>query len=114
MGDITIASCFVTAILWINSIPDIEADKKAGKNTWPARLNRRLASWMHGVWFIVGFVLILLTPLMKTGYFAFLAIGPASIAVASVIKGKYIPAIPMTLLTHATVCVLLGFGFLMV
>lgn len=107
-----VIGCFVAAILWINSIPDIEADKKAGKHTWPSRLNRRIASWMHGAWFIAGFGLILITPLVDSGYWAFIAVIPASIAVVSVINGKFLPAIPMTITTHATVCILLGVGFI--
>ncbi len=107
-----VIGCFVTAILWINSIPDIEADKLAGKSTWPARLGRRPASLLHAGWFIMGFAIILLTPLAQAGYFTLLAIIPAGIAVVSIIRGRLIPAIPMTLLTHAMVCILLGLGFL--
>ena len=109
-----VIGCFVTAILWINSIPDIEADKLAGKTTWPVRLGRRLAVWLHAGWFIMGFAIILLTPLVETSYFALLAIIPAGIAVVSIIRCRFIPAIPMTLLTHAMVCILLGLGFLMI
>ena len=107
-----VIGCFVTAILWINSIPDIEADRLAAKTTWPVRLGQRLASWLHAGWFIMGFAIILLTPLVETGYFALLAIIPAGIAVISIIRCQLIPAIPMTLLAHAMVCILLGLGFL--
>ncbi|MCP4494456.1 MAG: prenyltransferase [Gammaproteobacteria bacterium] len=107
-----VIGCFVAAILWINSIPDIDADKKAGKHTWPARLNKKAASWMHGAWFICGFGMILFTPI-GAGYLALLATIPAAIAVVSVTRGNFIPAIPMTLVTHAMVCILLGAGFLM-
>ncbi|MCP4431640.1 MAG: prenyltransferase [Gammaproteobacteria bacterium] len=106
-----VIGCFVAAILWINSIPDIDADKNAGKHTWPARLNNKVASWMHGAWFICGFGMILFTPI-GAGYLALLATVPATIAVVSVIRGNFIPAIPMTLVTHAMVCILLGAGFL--
>lgn len=54
-----VVSCFVVAILWINSIPDREADKKAGKNTWPSRLSEQTALRIHTVWFVLGFGLIL-------------------------------------------------------
>ncbi|MCP3687212.1 MAG: prenyltransferase [Gammaproteobacteria bacterium] len=106
-----VIGCFVASILWINSIPDIDADKQAGKHTWPARLNKKAASWMHGAWFICGFGMILLTPI-GAGYLALLAIVPAAIAVISVVQGNFIPAIPMTLITHSMVCILLGTGFL--
>ncbi len=105
--------CFVAAILWINSIPDIEADREAGKNTWPSRLEKKSASWMHAGWFIAGFSLIALTPLTDIGYIVFLAVIPATIAVASVINGKLIPAIPLTILTHAALCLLLIINFVL-
>jgi 1,4-dihydroxy-2-naphthoate octaprenyltransferase len=107
-----VIGCFVAAILWINSIPDIEADRRAGKITLPVRLGLHLASWLHGGWFIAGFALILMTPLFSTGYIALLATVPAIAAVVSIIRERLIPAIPLTLLTHAAVCILLGFGFL--
>jgi len=107
-----VIGCFVSAILWVNSIPDIEADKRAGKNTLPARLGRQLASWLHAGWFIAGFALILITPLFETGYFALLAVIPAIAAIVAILRNKLIPAIPLTLLTHAAVCILLGIGFL--
>jgi len=107
-----VVGCFVAAILWINSIPDIEADIRASKNTWPVRLNQRIALRMHGLWFISGFGLILFTSLYETGYLALLAVVPAVIAVLAALNSQFIPAIPLTLLTHAAVCILLGIGFL--
>ena len=107
-----VIGCFVAAILWINSIPDIEADKKAGKKTLPVRLGRQLASRLLGGWFIAGFGLILITPLFETGYIALLAVVPAIAAVGSILRNRFIPAIPLTLLTHAAVCILMGLGFL--
>ena len=108
-----VISCFVVAILWINSIPDREADKKAGKNTLPSRLSEKLALRIHAVWFVLGFGLILLTPLLDRGYPALLAVIPATVVAISVFKQKLMPAIPFTLVTHAMVCVLLSVGFLM-
>ena len=72
-----VIGCFVAAILWINSIPDIDADRRAGKITLPVRLGQHLASWLHGGWFIAGFALILMTPLFAIGYISLLAIVPA-------------------------------------
>lgn len=107
-----VISCFVVAILWINSIPDREADKKAGKNTWPSRLSEKVALRVHIVWFVLGFSLVLFTPLLERGYLALLAVIPATVVIVSVIKQRLMPAIPLTLLTHALVCVLLAVGFL--
>lgn len=108
-----VISCFVVAILWINSIPDREADKSAGKNTWPSRLSEKIALRLHTVWFVLGFGLILFTPLLDRAFPALLAAIPATIAVVSVFRQKLMPAIPLTLITHALVCVLLAVGFLL-
>jgi len=108
-----VVGCFVAAILWINSIPDIKADRKANKYTWPARFNQRIALRMHGLWFLSGFCLILFTSLFETGYLALLAVVPAIMAIVAAFNGRFIPAIPLTLITHAVVCILLGIGFLL-
>jgi len=107
-----VIGCFASAILWINSIPDIHADKQVGKHTWPARLDKPAAVWMHGVWFIAGFALILLTPLRSAGYFVWLAILPAALACMWLFRGRLALAIPLTLSTHALVCLALVVGFL--
>ncbi len=107
-----VISCFVVAILWINSIPDREADKRAGKNTWPSRLSEKIALRLQTVWFVLGFGLILFTPLLDRAYLALLAAIPATVVVVSVFKQRLMPSIPLTLITHALVCVLLAAGFL--
>lgn len=107
-----VISCFVVAILWINSIPDREADKGAGKNTWPSRLSEKTALRVNTLWFLLGFGLILFTPLLDRGYPALLAVIPATFAIIYVFKQKLMPAIPLTLVTHALVCILLAVGFL--
>lgn len=106
-----IIGCFVAAILWINSIPDIDADKQVGKNTWPSRLNKVLALRMHGVWFGVGFVLLILSPVFH--WLVLLSLLPAGIAFVTAVQEKLIPAIPFTLITHASVCLLMALSFLL-
>lgn len=107
-----IIGCYVAAILWINSIPDIEADRMSGKLTLPVRLGEKLAAYGLPLWFIAGTVLIVLAPLPAGSYLALLAIVPAAIASKALLDGKVMPAIPLTLATHASVCILLTVGFL--
>jgi 1,4-dihydroxy-2-naphthoate octaprenyltransferase len=107
-----IIGCFVAAILWINSIPDIEADKSAGKLTLPVRLGKRLAPYGLITLFALGFLLVVISPLSSGKYLALLAVVPAAIAVVKLLRGQMIPAIPLTLATHASVSILLMVGFL--
>lgn len=107
-----IIGCFVAAILWINSIPDIEADRQAGKMTLPARLGHQRAPYGLGALFVLGFVLVLMAPLSSGKYLALLAIVPAGMAIRNLLRGQMIPAIPLTLATHASVSILLMVGFL--
>lgn len=104
--------CFVAAILWINSVPDIEADLRAGKRTLPARLGEQIALRLHGLWFVAGFLSILVAPVPRSVDLVLLAAIPAGIATAAAWKGRLMPAIPLTILTHALVCVLLAVAFL--
>ena len=106
----SIIGCFVVAILWVNSIPDIEADRTAGKLTLPVRLGRKLAVYGLGLWFTAGFIILLLSPLPSTSYISLVALIPAAIAAKSLVDDKLMPAIPLTLVTHATLCVLLAIG----
>jgi 1,4-dihydroxy-2-naphthoate octaprenyltransferase len=107
-----IIGCFVAAILWINSIPDIEADKSAGKLTLPVRLGRQLAPYGLIALFALGFLLVVVAPLSSGKYLALLAVVPAGIAMINLFRGQMIPAIPLTLATHASVSILLMVGFL--
>ena len=105
-----VIGCFVSAILWVNSIPDIEADKKAGKKTLPVRLGKDIAVYGLLVWFILGFIILLVSPLPVSSYISLLAVIPAARAGKALLDGHLIPAIPMTLVTHTAVCLLLAVG----
>ena len=107
-----IIGCFVTAILWINSIPDIEADRQAGKMTLPVRLGSQRAPYGLIALFILGFALVVVAPLSSGKYLALLAIMPASMAIINLLRGQMMPAIQLTLATHASVSILLMVGFL--
>ena len=105
-----VIGCFVSAILWVNSIPDIEADKKAGKKTLPVRLGKKISAYGLVVWFVMGFTILLESPLPVSSYIGLLAVIPAIKAVKSLLRGDLMPAIPMTLVTHTAVCLLLAVG----
>jgi 1,4-dihydroxy-2-naphthoate octaprenyltransferase len=104
--------CFVAAILWINSIPDIDADRSAGKWTLPARLGAERAPYGLLALFAAGFLLIALGPVPAGTWLALLAAFPAGMAMRSLLRGGLLPAIPLTLATHASVCLLLVVGLL--
>ncbi len=105
-----VIGCFVAAILWVNSIPDIDADRKANKMTLPARLGKDIATHGLGLWFALGYVILFFSPLPATSYISLIAIIPAAKAAKGLVDGNLMPAIPMTLMTHAAVCVLLAIG----
>lgn len=105
--------CFVAAILWVNSIPDIDADRRAGKLTLPARLGAAKSAYGLPVIFTLGFIFIGLAAKPAGIYLAFLAAYPAFLASKSLAKGQMIPAIPLTLATQAAVCILLAVGYLL-
>jgi len=105
-----VIACYVCAILWVNSIPDIAADGKVGKRTWPVRLGAQVAAYGLGVWFGVGFLILIFSPLPTSTWLALLAIAPAAKATMSAIGGEMLPAIRLTLITQAAVCLLLVGG----
>jgi len=109
-----IVGVYVAAILWVNSIPDIDADRQAGKLTWPVRLGAQTASWLLAVFFVTGAALILLSPLPAGSRLALLGIVPAVMAVKNATQGKLDDAIPLTLMTHAlvSVCLIVGLVWL--
>ena len=108
-----IIGCFVSAILWINSIPDIRADRIAGKMTIPARLGPRKALWGLPLLFALGYVLLAVAPLPPCRLLALFSLIPALAASWAIINNRLIPAIPQTLITHAALCVLLALGLLL-
>ena len=107
-----IIACFVAAILWVNSIPDIPADRFAGKWTLPARLGATRAGWLLPVWFAAGFAILLVSALPRPTWIALGAAIPAAIASRAAIAGRLLTAMPMTILTHAMATLLLVAGLL--
>ncbi len=98
---------FVVAILWVNSIPDIEADRKARKMTLPARLGTRIAGYGLPSLFGAGFALLIWAPLPGAPLWVLLGSLPAAAASVALLNGNLTTAIPLTLVTHTVVCLLL-------
>lgn len=107
-----VIACFVAAILWVNSIPDIAADRLTGKLTLPARLGAQWAARLLWAWFAAGFAILLLSPLPQPTWIALAAVLPAFVASRAAIARELIPAMPATILTHAAVSLLLTAGLL--
>ncbi|ALG68887.1 prenyltransferase [Beggiatoa leptomitoformis] len=108
-----IIGIFAASILWINSIPDINADKTSGKLTLPARLGAQRARYGLPILFTLGFLGILSAPIPVYCHLALLAVIPASLACLKLWQYQLIPAIPLTLITHTTVGILLILGCLL-
>jgi 1,4-dihydroxy-2-naphthoate polyprenyltransferase len=109
----TICGVFTAAILWINAIPDMIADRMAGKLTLPARLGPRRALYGLAALYVFGFGLIISAPLPPTTLWALSAAFPAFLAVRNAHAGRLLPAIPQVLLTHAAVCLILTLALLL-
>lgn len=107
-----IAGIFTAAILWINSIPDIDADRLAGKLTLPARLGETYAPLGLVAMFLVGFALIGAVAIPAWSRLALLGIMPAVGACVTLFQGKFIPAMPLVIVTQTVVCLLLALGCL--
>ncbi len=99
--------CFAAAILWVNSIPDIAADRAAGKLTLPARLGADRAARALSFWFVAGFAVLLAAPIPAARWAVLLAAIPAGLASSVACASNIAKAIPLTIATHAAVGVLL-------
>lgn len=108
-----VLGCFAAAILWVNSIPDIPADRAAGKLTLPARIGAFSAEQLLVVWFLLGFAILMIAPLPRATWIALAAAVPAAIAVREAAAGNLLRAMPATIITHAAVGVLLILGLLL-
>lgn len=108
-----VIACFVIAILWVNGIPDIAADRVSGKWTLPARLGETRAVRLLPLWFVAGFALLVASPLPSATWIALAAAIPAMLASRAAHNGHLAAAMPLTILTHASTCVLLIVGLML-
>ena len=63
------------SVLWINEIPDYEADKTTGKTNWVVRLGKQKASYVYilllSLIYLLTFILIINKSLPQTSFLAF-------------------------------------------
>jgi len=110
----------VAAILWVNEIPDYEADKKTGKNHLIVRLGKAKSASLIPLLFISAYLSIIagvLTKIMPWTSLIALFTAPIAIKVVKTAKEnyddapKYMPAMAQTIMTHSVTGVLLCIGY---
>ena len=116
-------SCWVAAILIINEVPDVEADRRAGKRTLVVRWGTKGARWIYGGLTLIAFFasvlaiirhtlplwyLIVATGLTVLGLLAVTRISTVRAARSALKQG-----IELTLAIQAIGCILLGTAVLL-
>jgi len=109
----------VSAILFLNQFPDLEADRLAGKRHWVVRLGARRARWVYGAMVLAAYGWLLagvgLGALPVWALLALLPL-PASLVAAVILlraaetPAELVPAIRLTLLAAMTHGVLVALG----
>ena len=112
-------SFLITNIIWINEIPDLEADRAAGKRTLVVRMGAGPACYVYDTIAALAFVsIVLLVVSGKLTPWALAALAGMIPAIAASIKlhGTYnnpkamVPAQAMTILAHLITGALLSVG----
>jgi len=110
----------IAAVLWINEIPDYDADKHVGKNTLVVRLGRKRAADVYGMLMFSTYAVILLgVSLSLMPMFTLLSFLTAPVAIRAVYVAKrnygnprkLIPANAGTILVHLFTGLLLCIGY---
>jgi 1,4-dihydroxy-2-naphthoate polyprenyltransferase len=74
-------ACLITAIIWINEFPDLEADLAASKRHLVARLGLRLSRWVYAVLMVAPFAsLFILMEIFHLPDLIMAALAPAPLA----------------------------------
>lgn len=60
-----VPTCLVSALLLLNQFPDVEADRRFGRNHLPIRIGRQGSAVVYGVLLLLAFASILLAVLMS-------------------------------------------------
>lgn len=113
----------VSAILFLNQFPDLEADRLAGKRHWVVRLGARRARWIYGVMVAgaYGWLAVAVAVGLMPGW-ALLALlpAPASFAAALILlraaekPAELVPAIRLTLVAAMAHGLLVALGLWLV
>jgi 1,4-dihydroxy-2-naphthoate polyprenyltransferase len=109
----------VSAILFLNQFPDLEADRLAGKRHWVVRLGARRARWIYGAMVLVAYgwlSAVVWTGVLPAWTLLALLPAPASLAAALILlraaetPSELVPAIRLTLVAAMMHGVLVALG----
>lgn len=107
--------------LWINEIPDYEADKTTGKTNWVVRLGKKKASYVYAAWvfliYIFTFILIANNIMPKSSLIVLITFIFAIKASRTALRNyneveKLLPANALTIALTLTYGILLSVAFL--
>ena len=99
----------ITAIIWINEFPDLEADLAAGKHHLVARLGLKTSRWVYAALMAAPFIsLFVLIELFHLPDFIIAGLAPLPLAVRAVrlafrtppTDPEFVPAQALTIQTH--------------
>lgn len=116
-----IMGLLAASVLWINEIPDYEADKTTGKTNWVVRVGKKKASYIYALLisliYILTAALIYKNILPKSAWIVFLTLLLAVKAVNIALKNynnveKLLPANALTIALTITFGILLSISFL--
>ena len=112
----------ITAILYINSFQDYNADKAVGKNTWVVRLGREKASIAYAGMMYAVYAAILIAALLKvTPVYTLIALVTLPLTVKSISNARQFhsssfqlaPSNALTIVVHLFTGVLLWLGYML-
>ena len=111
---------FITAILWVNEIPDAPQDGRAGKRTMVVRLGTQRSAWILGFLFTAGYAWVVLMAVAGFGAGVLLALLSAPVAYNAALRAldchdqpaELLPAQRDTIISHLALGVLLTVGVL--
>ena len=110
------------SVLWINEIPDYEADKTTGKTNWVVRLGKKKASYVYAVLlssvYFLTLILIFRNVLPPGAFIVFLTLPLAVKSCIIALKNyneveKLLPANALSIALTLSYGVLLGLAFLL-
>ncbi|MBW2171418.1 MAG: 1,4-dihydroxy-2-naphthoate octaprenyltransferase [Deltaproteobacteria bacterium] len=99
----------ITAVIWINQFPDLEADRDAGKRNWVVRLGRDRSRFIYALLMLGPYAVVLFWVLTQPGSWPYLAAVltiPIALKAIKILYAHYqtydeiIPAQALTIQTH--------------